>query len=80
MVKRKITSNPPWHGVPVRGPMHRVSGIAKYLQIGRSTVYELIARGDLPRPIRLSAGISVIPESWLDAIVEAQVLPDRFEL
>jgi predicted DNA-binding transcriptional regulator AlpA len=58
--------------VAVRGPMHRMSSVARYMGIGRSTVYEMIDRGDLPAPIKLTSGIAVIPQSWLDAIVAAR--------
>ena len=63
---------PAWEGVPVCGPMHRMSSVAHYMGIGRSTVYELIDRGELPTPIKLTSGISVLPQSWLDAVVAAR--------
>ena len=65
-------SRPPWEGVQIRGPMHRMQAVARYLGIGRSTAYEMIQRGELPRPIPLSPGVSVIPESWLEAVVAAR--------
>ena len=56
----------------MRGPMHRISSVARYMGIGRSTVYELIERGELPPPIKLTSGIAIIPESWLDAVAAAR--------
>jgi predicted DNA-binding transcriptional regulator AlpA len=65
-------ARPPWEGVQIRGPMHRMHAVARYLGIGRSTAYEMIQRGELPRPIALTPGVSVIPESWLEAVVAAR--------
>ena len=64
----------PWDGVEIRGPMLRMNAVARYLGIGRSTAYEMVQRLELPPPIRLSPGVSVIPESWLEAVVAARAM------
>ena len=70
----KTDTGRPWDGVEIRGPMYRMQAVARYLGIGRSTAYEMIQRGELPPPIRLSPGVSVTPESWLQAVVAARAM------
>lgn len=68
-----VTQNNSRTQLPMYGPMLRISDAAQYLGLGRSTLYDMIAHGQLPPPIKLRSGLSVLPKSWLDAAVAARV-------
>ena len=53
----------------------RISAAAKYLQIGRSTLYEWCrkrAHEGFPQPIKAGARVSLIDLNALDAFLEGQ--------
>jgi predicted DNA-binding transcriptional regulator AlpA len=66
--------------VAPRGPFLRPKAAAQYLGIASSTLWVLVSRGVLPRPIKLSRGVSLFPQPELDTALERRVsrlrLPD----
>lgn len=60
-----MTSNPEANGLT--GPYYRPKTAAQYLDVAPSTLWALIAQQILDPPIKLSAGVSLFPQSALDA-------------
>ena len=60
---------PPWHGLPVTGPILRQRDASAYMGVSRSTFYRLLAEGSLPKPISLTANAKGFPRPWLDAVL-----------
>jgi Predicted transcriptional regulator len=56
--------------LPVQN-VFRVKAAAAYLDVGQSTVWRWSAEGKLPKPIKLSARVSIWKKEWLDAFLEA---------
>lgn len=50
----------------------RIDEAARYLAIGRSTVYELIARGEIPT-VHFGRAVR-IPTEWLRDLIEARTV------
>lgn len=44
---------------PLRGPYLRPSAAARYLDVSPSTLWALIKQNRLPRPLKLSPGVSL---------------------
>lgn len=63
----------PWKGIPATGPILRPKAAAEYLGYSPTRFYTLVARGDLPKPIKIGRGASNaacgVPKPWLDALI-----------
>jgi predicted DNA-binding transcriptional regulator AlpA len=56
----------------LQGPFLRPRAAAAYLSLSPSSLYSMCARGLLPRPLKLSAGITVFSQPALDAAVSSR--------
>jgi predicted DNA-binding transcriptional regulator AlpA len=73
MAENAPADAPPWAGVPASGPMLRPADGARYIAYSLSSYYRGVARGQLPKPIKMGQGgfnaASAIPQAWLDAVI-----------
>lgn len=67
-----INQNRPWKDVAPTGRMLRPSAVVERTGLSKSSIYELIKRGDFPPFVKLSARASVMPEAWLHAFISAR--------
>ncbi|MEE9315448.1 MAG: AlpA family phage regulatory protein [Rhizobiaceae bacterium] len=65
--QNKISTS--WQGIPASTPLLRPSQVLKETAISRSTMYEMIARGDFPSFIKIGRRSTAMPRVWLDAFV-----------
>lgn len=57
----------------------RISDVAKKTTLAKSTIWLKIARGEFPKPFKLSPAISVWKESDLDAWIDSLCNPTEFK-
>ncbi len=69
MVQREYETKPSWTRIRPEGRMLRPKEVADRLGLSRSQIYEMIARGEFPPFVKLSARASALPESWLSAFL-----------
>jgi excisionase family DNA binding protein len=71
----------PWANIAPTGPLLAPKDAAEYLGCGKTHFYALVAKGRLPKPLRLGAGhngATVVPKPWLDAVIASRfVAGDR---
>lgn len=59
--------NESWRKIPPSIPLLRPKQVLQVTGLSRSTMYELIARGEFPNFIKLGPRASAMPQAWLDA-------------
>jgi predicted DNA-binding transcriptional regulator AlpA len=57
----------PWEHIPPTGPMLRPAAAAEYAGLSLPHLYDLSARGEAPKFVKLGARASAIPKPHLDA-------------
>lgn len=64
----------PWKGLSPAGPLLRPAEAAAFLKTSRKNYYAMARRGEVPTPVRLrpEGRATVIPQSWLDAVIAAR--------
>lgn len=69
-----MTTQKPWDGIPVTGPLIRVNAAAEYVGYSVTQFYELVKQGVLPKPLHLgnSQRAAGVPKPWLDAVIAAR--------
>lgn len=60
----------PWENIPPTGRMFRPKVVCDRSGLSKTHLHRLIAEGEFPPFIRLSANVSVLPESWFDAFIQ----------
>ncbi len=66
------SSKKPWEGLPPVGPLLRPKDAAAYLGYSLGHFHALVAKGELPQPIRMGRGqtaATAIPRHFLDAVI-----------
>lgn len=63
-------SSATWAETHPTGRMLRPSEVFERIGLSRSQVYVMIARGEFPPFLKLSARTSALPESWLDKFLK----------
>lgn len=66
------TQDKPWASVRPTGRMYRPSAVVDLTGLSRSQIYQMISEGRFPPFIPLSTRAVALPESWLDAFLEAR--------
>lgn len=61
----------PWKNLPPSPPLLRPKQVLKATGLSRSTMYEMIARGEFPSFLRVGPRTSAMPETWLQAYLES---------
>ena len=60
-----------WEGIPPSYPMLRPTQVLAATGLARTTMYDLIARGQFPPFLRIAPRTSAMPEAWLQAYLQA---------
>ena len=66
------TQDRPWVNVRPSGRMYRPTAVVDRTGLSRSQIYQMISEGRFPPFIPLSTRAVALPESWLDAFLEAR--------
>ena len=59
-----------WEGLPPTTPLLRPKQVLQATGLSRSTMYEMISRGEFPRFIRVGPRTSGMPKAWLEAYLQ----------
>ncbi|MFY0634064.1 MAG: AlpA family phage regulatory protein [Vannielia sp.] len=65
------TNIKPWTEVAPGGRMLRPAEVVRVTGLSRSQIYQMISDGEFPPFIKLSQRASALPETWLQAFIEA---------
>jgi prophage regulatory protein len=57
----------PWDGLPIGLPMYRQSDLRAKIGLSTTSIYEMMAAGTFPRPVKLGPRIVAWPKSHIDA-------------
>lgn len=63
---------PSWEKIDPAGKMLRIREVVHMTGLSRSQIYALIAEGQFPPLVKLSARASALPEAWLNAFISAK--------
>ena len=63
----------PWKGVVAAGPLLRPDEAAKYVGFSTPHYYRMVARGLLPKPIKVGERATGVPRPWLDAVIASWI-------
>ncbi|WP_170790811.1 helix-turn-helix transcriptional regulator [Ruegeria lacuscaerulensis] len=70
MLRIVPTVSKPWLECPPTGRLLRPDEVFQRTGLSRSQVYAMIAEGDFPPFLKVSARAAALPESWLDCFVQ----------